>query len=442
MQVQKAKSGYKLVKLIPNYLKIQIPDNWKTESLENMLTKSIAYGILLHDNRKDGVPVITSGELEKPDGLKNNLIHVSKEIEEKYKRTRLTGGEILISLVGYTGNVTVAPKWCSGYNVTRHVGVIRLKNEYRINFFVYLLQSEPYQKKISIMTIGSAQPVINLRDLSKFVIIIPPLQEQQKISSVISNIDSLILSYEVTIQKTKVFKKGMMQRLFTKGIGHSKFKKIDFSPRHLSLTIPTEWKTNILGNILKTNPQNGINIKLENYGSGVPIFEIDSLYKSEFTIEQTSLRKVPVEGQNLKKYRLENNDFIINRVSKVKEGVGKVLLVKNPLKNLIYEGNIIKIRIKEKILEPKFFEYFSKTRLFFKYIQSTCKTTSLTSIDQDIIVKTPILIPPINEQKKIISILSEADSNIIFLESKKSHQESLKKGLMQKLLTGEIRVKV
>jgi len=92
-----------------------------------MVTHSIAYGILLHDDVKNGVPIITSAGLDKPNGIKNNLIFVSKEIEEKYKRTRLNGNEILISLVGYTGNIAITPLWSKDYNVTRHVGVIRLK---------------------------------------------------------------------------------------------------------------------------------------------------------------------------------------------------------------------------------------------------------------------------------------------------------------------------
>jgi len=192
--------------------------------------------------------------------------------------------------------------------------------------------------------------------------------------------------------------------------------------------------------VLIGKTQNGINVKLENYGEGVPIFEIDSLYKSEFIIDQSNLRKVPIENKDeLERYGLRENDLVINRVSKVKEGVGKMLLVLKPIKNLIYEGNMIRIRINEELLIPKFVEFFSKTNLYSKYMQSTCKTTSLTSIDQEIIEKTPIVIPSKNEQSQIIRILEHEDSQIQKQQEHKSKLETLKKGLMQKLLTGQRR---
>ena len=67
--------------------------------------------------------------------------------------------------------------------------------------------------------------------------------------------------------------------------------------------------------------------------------------------------------------------------------------------------------------------------------------TTISNLSLGTIRNSLILVPDLKEQQKIASILSSIDEKISDLESKKKAAESLKKGLMQKLLTGEIRVK-
>ena len=66
---------------------------------------------------------------------------------------------------------------------------------------------------------------INQKYLRNYHIPIPPLKEQQKIASILSKVDELIQKTEQIIEQTQRLKKGLMQRLLTKGIGHTKFKK-------------------------------------------------------------------------------------------------------------------------------------------------------------------------------------------------------------------------
>jgi len=141
---------------------------------------------------------------------------ISKQLEEKFKKTRLEGGEILMALVGATiGQLTIAPQTCRGYNVSRALAVIRLKADYIPEFYAYFLKSNLIQKKIKIMTSGSAQPVINLEEISKFKLPIPSKHEQQKIVNDLLNIESKInetLDYK---SKLENLKKGLMQKLLT-----------------------------------------------------------------------------------------------------------------------------------------------------------------------------------------------------------------------------------
>ena len=119
-------------------------------------------------------------------------------------------------VVGATiGKLTVAPKWTKDHNVSRHLGVIRLKNENSPEYYAYLLKSDIYQKIIFSQTVGSAQPVINLKALSQIKISIPPLPEQKQISSILSNIDIQIQKEKIHKSNLEKLKKGLMQKLLT-----------------------------------------------------------------------------------------------------------------------------------------------------------------------------------------------------------------------------------
>jgi type I restriction enzyme S subunit len=199
--------------------------------------------------------------------------------------------------------------------------------------------------------------------------------------------------------------------------------------------IPEEWRIELLKNILSDNLKNGLTKNVSTYGSGYPIVEINSLYGSDFYLKYTNLRNVPLNDREVNMYSLKNNDFIINRVSKLKEGAGKLALVKNPPENLVIEGNLIRIRIDQRMLFPEFFEYYSKSTAYRQYMQANCKTVALTSINQDIILNTPIILPSLKEQQKIASILSNVDNLIQKTDQVIEQTQRLKKGLMQRLLT-------
>jgi len=449
MSVQKARQGYKLVKSLFGKYE-EIPEEWEIKTIDNVNIKVIdgdrgeEYP-KEHEFSKSGYCLFLSAKnVTKSGFLFDECSFISKNKDEKLRKGRLSRRDIVITTRGTVGNIAYFDENIP-YEVIRiNSGMAILQNNNEIvlqDFFYHLLKSQYITKQLTLFAFGSAQPQLTISIINSLKLIIPKkIEEQQKIASILSNVDSLINQTQKIIEQTQRLKKGLMQRLLTRGIGHTKFKKLDVIPRHITSEIPVEWGIKIMKKVLIGKTQNGINVKLENYGEGVPIFEIDSLYKSEFIIDQSNLRKVPIENKDeLERYGLRENDLVINRVSKVKEGVGKMLLVLKPIKNLIYEGNMIRIRINEELLIPKFVEFFSKTNLYSKYMQSTCKTTSLTSIDQEIIEKTPIVIPSKNEQSQIIRILEHEDSQIQKQQEHKSKLETLKKGLMQKLLTGQRR---
>lgn len=120
--------------------------------------------------------------------------------------------------------------------------------------------------------------------------------------------------------------------------------------------------------------------------------------------------------------------------------LGKVVLIEKEIGEATINPSMV--LIKNIKINSRYFYYFLCSEYIQKVIFKETSQTSIPMISQEQIGKFKIIIPTIKEQEKIASILSEVDKKIEEYENKKKKLEELKKGLMQQLLTGMIRVTV
>ncbi|WP_347043161.1 restriction endonuclease subunit S, partial [Bacteroides fragilis] len=93
------------------------------------------------------------------------------------------------------------------------------------------------------ITQGSSNININANNIKELKVAIPSMEEQEKIASILSTVDEQIDNVDGLIEKNKELKKGLMQQLLTKGIGHTKFKKSEVGE------IPEEWEVMVLEDV-------------------------------------------------------------------------------------------------------------------------------------------------------------------------------------------------
>lgn len=139
---------------------------------------------------------------------------------------------------------------------------------------------------------------------------------------------------------------------------------------------------------------------------------------------------------------LKPEDILINRVN-TKELVGKAGIVEDNLGKVTFESKNIRVRLKRGICNPRFLAYFFTSFLYFRQIRSSVKAAiGQSTINQVDLNKIRVPLPSVSEQEKIITILKSAGDMLDTSRTKRVMVLDLKKGLMQKLLTGKIRVKV
>lgn len=170
-----------------------LPNDWGWRTLDTFLTegRTLCYGIVQPGEAvKDGVPVLRVGDLSPTVSIRAAK-RVSREIELAYERSRLQGGEILLSLVGTLGLVAIAPNEAAGCNIARAIGMIPVpRNEAR--FLELCLRSELVQKYMYRWATTTVQATLNLRDVRRLPIPVPPSKERERIAAVLGALDDKI----------------------------------------------------------------------------------------------------------------------------------------------------------------------------------------------------------------------------------------------------------
>ena len=303
---------------------------------------------------------------------------------------------------------------------------IECKDNFHYKFFYYWVLDN--RKKLLSLSQGSTFLELYRKTFAKISIPTPPLPEQQKIADILSTVDEQISTTEKIIEKSKELKKGLMQKLFAEGIGHTEFKDTKIG------RIPKDWEFLKIGDF--SNVQRGASprpIKDVRYFSdkGRGWIRIADVSKSYKYLTKTT-QYLSELGSS--KSRIVNEGDIIMSIC---GSIGKPIIIGIP--SCIHDGFVLFSKFQHKML-PEYLYYF----LYFmeKYYIGKGQEGTQKNLNTSIVKSTKLGLPPLPEQQKIAAILSEADAKIEKEQTQKAQLEALKKGLMQQLLTGKKRVKV
>ncbi|MBL4583154.1 MAG: restriction endonuclease subunit S [Pseudomonadales bacterium] len=169
-----------------------VPDHWEFKTIENLLehSKSISVGVMYPgQDTEGGIPLV------KVSNVKNGAIAsrpefcVSEEVDKEYKRTRLNGTELLLTLVGNPGDCVVVTEEMAGWNVARALAVVRLADIELRSWLRYVLLSKPAKHLIDSRLNTTVQKTLNLKDVRELGLPIPPKDERERITLIIDAIE-------------------------------------------------------------------------------------------------------------------------------------------------------------------------------------------------------------------------------------------------------------
>jgi type I restriction enzyme S subunit len=162
----------------------ELPDTWRWANLRFLAdpNEAFCYGVVQPgQNDPDGVPLVRAGDLHDLERAMNTLRRVPRTVDAAHSRSRLRGGEVLITVVGANiGVCTLAPTRAKGFNIARAVAKIPVR-EVEPEFVLIWLESSIPQRWMASDAREVARPTLNIEQLETLPIPVPPVEEQREI---------------------------------------------------------------------------------------------------------------------------------------------------------------------------------------------------------------------------------------------------------------------
>ncbi len=274
----------------------------------------------------------------------------------------------------------------------------------------------------------TGQPKITQEPIYNLKIPFPPLKEQEKIADILSTTDDKIDAIALQIQKAETLKKGLLQKLLSEGIGHSKFKDSELG------RIPEGWEVVKLGEVSKIKDGTHFSPKSK---TGPSKYVTSKNIKFGY-FDETTITYISQEEHNeiYKRCPVRKGQILLT-----KDGAKTGNACLNPLDEpFSLLSSVAVIDGKQNFLDNRYLLQWFLSSLGQKSLKGSMSGQAITRLTLTKISAHKIILPPLSEQKQIANILSSADKKLDVLKIKNNKYFILKKGLMQKLLTGEVRV--
>jgi len=360
------------------------------------------------------------------------LKYVLPDDREKIKSYTISHKDLYISIAGTIGLVGTVSMELDGAQLTENAAKICFKSQtnFERDYIKYVLSSTIGKSQIDTAKgVGGGVPKLAIFRIENINVPLPPLLEQKKIAAILSSVDYAIQATQAVIDQTHKVKQGLLQQLLTRGIGHTRFKQTEIGE------IPEKWDVVKIKDACYVNKQSIKSSTDKNYE--INYIDIASI---EYTGCNPERKKMLLKEAPSRARRVVNCSNIL--VSTVRPNLRGFTFIENAEDNLVCSTGFAVLESKDHY-SSRYIYQFVLSDLFLKQVSQKLVGSNYPAINNDDLENVKIIVPDtIEEQKKIAQILSEIDSQ---LECNKNYLfsiQKIKRGLMQDLLTGRVRVKL
>ncbi|MEI7899738.1 MAG: restriction endonuclease subunit S, partial [bacterium] len=193
---------------------------WATAQQLNLANRPCAYGVLQPgEDVQDGVPFVRVGDINNGKVDLANMKRISTTIAAQYPRTKLHGGELVITLVGAIGRTAIIPESLAGGNTARAVGIIPLTNQVNAHWVEIWFRNPAKNAEMDSKSHEVARKTLNLEDVRVASVALPPLAEQTRIVAEVERRLSVVEELEATVsanlQRATRLRQAVLQKAFT-----------------------------------------------------------------------------------------------------------------------------------------------------------------------------------------------------------------------------------
>ena len=372
------------------------------------------------DFQVNGIPFVGSDSLGMTYINKNKLRFISTEKYFQMKGLKIQKGDILYTLRGAGFGKCSISDFSEGTIASSLVG-IRCSELLKSLFLIQWLNSTNAQNEKKKAVNGSTAQNISVEDMKLYIVYIPTIEEQEKISEYLLNLDNLITLHQRKCDETKKLKKYMLQKMFPQnGMKVPEIRLEGFTG---------DWEQRKLGEL--GGLKNGMNFSKDAMGVGFPFVNLQNIFGKN-VIDTDDLGKAMASSAQLNDYNLREGDVLFVRSSVKLEGVGEAALVPENLDNTTYSGFLIRFR-DETGIDNNYKRFIFGTENARKQIMSQATDSANKNISQSVLADLDINIPSKEEQIKIGEYFSNLDHLITLHQRKCDELMKIKKYMLQNM---------
>lgn len=403
-------------------------NQWQSKNLTELAEFINGYSFKPSDWGKEGLPIIRIEQLKNPESVSD---FYSKNLPQ---HNIIDDGDLVFS---WSASLFLKI-WQHGKSaLNQHLFKVESFSDVDKLFLKYLIEFN--LPELIKSAHGSTMQHITRKELNKFRVNLPESKiEQEKIAAVLSSVDRAVEQTEALIAKQKRIKQGLLHDLLTGGIDENGNLRTEatheFKDSPLG-RIPKEWSFCQLVDVVPT-VQYGISSSL-NDETGIPILRMNNLKNGEADI--TDLRYS--ESPEAKRILLKPKDVLFNRTNSL-EHVGRTGIWQSEIAEASFASYLVRLNPDLNKIFPEYLNFW----LNQESVQSMIKVGATVGVHQVNINPTNLrqvfisLPSKLEEQENIIEIIEKNKRNDKIELAKLKKLQAIKKGLMQDLLTGKVRV--
>lgn len=407
----------------------EVPDGWQTVTLRDHMELVPGFAFKSDDFSNDPVdrlPLIRIRDLTSQEPV----VYVPRAVEARYLVRR---GDFLVGMDGEFQAV----RW-SAADAALNQRVLKFFSSsphLDSEFLFYRLQPElaRLEQVISATTVKH----LSTKHLHGLEIPLPPLAEQRRIAEILSSVNEAIQATQAVIEQTRKVKEGVLHRLLTKGIGHTRFKQTEIGE------IPEHWKLLNLGSLLaevdpamRSGPFGSALLKEELVEEGIPLLGIDNVHIERF--DRRFKRFVtPQKYQQLRRYSVRPNDVMIT----IMGTVGRCCVVPDDVGPALSSKHVWTLTFDDARYLPDLLCWqlnFAPWAL--REFMRSAQGGVMSAINSSVLRGVRVPVPPMSEQRHIHAVLMSFNNTIAAEEERLIALNASKAALMADLLTGRRRV--
>lgn len=341
-------------------------------------------------------------------------------------KRRFYSGDILFAKLRPNLEKAAQPEF-DGVSST-DIFTIEAGEEINSKYLLYRLSSKPVFDWARRTSAGTRMPRTSWGQFKNFEFSLPPIEEQRRIASVLVNVDATLQQTEQIIEQTHRVKTGVVQDVFKEGVrSHDEFEDTAIG------SIPAGWDVCPISDIVNM-AQYGISESMSSEGE-YPVFRMNNI-ENGYMID-SPLKYLDLSDEEFEKYRVEQGDILFNRTNS-HELVGKTGIFELE-GDYVFASYLVRLRTNERA-DPYYLNYYMNSKKGQDRLKAfATKGVGQSNINAQNVQRVLMPRPPVEEQREIAEIIRQFDRQIEANKRYKSQLQRIKEGLLQNLLSGDVR---